>query len=360
MCNLNCVYCYEDKTSKKTFDLNASKAKLAEYLSEKTETGTLIDLHGGEPLIVFSKIKELCEWLWTQDFPEEFKVFCTSNGTLVHGKVQEWLWEHKDKFTLGLSLDGHRQMHNANRSNSFDLIDLDFFLRTWPYQGVKMTISPHTINTLAEGVIFLHERGFVDIRVNLAEMVDWNKESYLEIYRRELGKLGEYYLEHPGLSPCSLFKVPFFRIVNDMKNEKWCGAGSMHARDISGDKEYPCHLFFESVCGKEKSEKSFEIDFNNPDNLVSEECKDCAFLPICPTCYGANYISRGNIAYRDMSICRLHKVRFVEVCKYEYSRIVSNKTELSDVNNDEKYRRVYTLDAIKKLLPSLRELDSSI
>lgn len=38
--------------------------------------------------------------------------------------------ENKERFIVGLSLDGTREMHNRNRSNSYDKIDIPFLLRT--------------------------------------------------------------------------------------------------------------------------------------------------------------------------------------------------------------------------------------
>lgn len=348
-CNLNCVYCYEkDKSNKDTFDLERAKATLKKSLSVNTKGGSYINFHGGEPFMVFEKIKELCEWAWEQNFPEKYTFFATSNGTLIHGEIKTWLYKNRSKFVVGLSLDGTREMHNKNRSNSFDLIDLDFFIESWPFQGVKMTISPQTICNLAEGLIFIHEKGFKNISANLAEMTDWSDPSFLSIYKRELKKLADYYLSHLDIEPCALFKVYFPRLLNTSVN-KWCGAGTeMSAIDIDG-REYPCHLFFESVCGKEKSINSKKIDFSNQNNYTSEHCNNCVFLPICPTCYGSNYISRGNIASRDLSLCELHKIRFIEVAKYYYNKIINDPTSLEDLTQNEKYINLKFLEGIEKI-----------
>lgn len=348
-CNLRCVYCYEqDKTSKTTFDLELAKNTLSETLSSKTKKGTFVNFHGGEPFLSYEKIRELCEWAWAQNFPEAFMFFATSNGTLIHGEIKDWLYKNRHRFIVGLSLDGTREMHNANRSNSFDLIDLDFFIEAWPMQGVKMTISPATLHSLADGVIFMHERGFKTINANLAEMTDWSDPSYIAVYKRELGKLSKYYASHPDVEKCSLFSILFSGLINkDIR--KWCGAGTdMVAIDVDGRK-YPCHLFFESVCGKEKSEKSHSIDFADPDKYISEHCRSCQLLPICPTCYGSNYVARGDIAARDISLCELHKVRFAEVAKYEYSRIVNDPVDVSTLPDEEKYKRMRSLEGIEKL-----------
>lgn len=346
-CNLRCIYCYEkDKNNPMSFDLEEAKSTLSNVLSESTPDGTLINFHGGEPFLSYLKIRELCEWAWQQNFPEKFTFFATSNGTLIHGEIQNWLAKNRRRFIVGLSLDGNREMQNINRSNSFDLIDIDFFIKTWPEQGVKMTISQQTISTLADGIIFMHERGIKNIRANLAEMTDWSDVKFYEIYRQQLRKLSEYYLVHPNVKPCSLFEIIFAGVLNN-DVRKWCGAGtSMEAIDIDGRK-YPCHLFFESVCGKEKSLAALNIDFSDPEQYISKSCKDCKLLPICPTCYGSNYIERGAINLRDPNLCELHKIRFSEVALFQYRRIISS--DIQALSEEERYRDMRILEAIEKL-----------
>lgn len=353
-CNLRCIYCYEkDKTSASSFDLNQAKQLLSEVLSTKTESGTVIHFHGGEPLLSYLKIRELCEWAWEQDFPEKYHFFATTNGTLVHGEIQNWFRKHKKEFSLGLSLDGTRAMHNANRSNSFDLIDLDFFVKTWPEQGVKSTISPLSIESLAEGVIFMHQIGFQEISANPAEMVDlWSDSKYFDIFRREMAKLSEFYLKNPDIKRCSLFEIDF-SLVLKKEHRKWCGVGTdMEAIDVDGSK-HPCHLFFESVCGKEKSLEGDKIDFNDVKNCISQKCSTCPAINICPTCYGSNFITRGNIAERDMSLCEFEKIRMAEVAKFDYNRLVNNSIDTSKLSDEEKVILIQRLEGIKVLAPFL-------
>ncbi len=346
-CNLRCVYCYEkNKDNPTSFNIDQAKETLKGVLMDVSPRGTLINFHGGEPFLSYLKIRELCEWAWQQDFPEKFTFFTTSNGTLIHGELQEWLSKNKKRFVVGLSIDGNRKMQNANRSNSFDLIDIDFFINTWPNQSVKMTISQKTVSDLADGVIYLHERGIKEIRANLAEMIDWSDEHYLDIYGTQLRKLGNYYLMHQETKPCSLFDINFSSILNN-DTRKWCGAGTeMQAIDIDG-RVYPCHLFFESVCGKEKSLESQKIDFNDPKQYISQTCASCELLPICPTCYGSNYISRGDIGMRDPYLCKLNKIRFAEVALYQYQRIIN--ADITKLSEEERYKDMRILEAIEKV-----------
>ena len=244
-------------------------------------------------------------------------------------------------------------MHNINRCDSYDDIDLDFFFKTWPEQGVKMTISPKTIGSLADGIIDIYRKGCSVLSANLAEMVDWSSPEYIVLYRRELAKLADFYLQNPETKKCSLFDV-YFPSVLETEPQKWCGVGThMEVFDVDGRK-YPCHLFFDWVCGREKSEKSHSISFNDPNTYISSHCRKCKLLKICPTCYGSNYITRGDIALSDLSLCELHKVRFTEVAKYEYARIFCDPTNLDDLSNEEKYDRMRILEAIESIAEVLK------
>lgn len=332
-----------------SFDIDQAKDMLRRVLSVKTEGGTIIEFHGGEPFLSYLKIRELCEWAWKQDFPDEYRFFATTNGTLIHGDIQNWLKRNHNRFVLALSMDGNREMQNINRSNSYDLIDFGFFVTTWPEQGVKMTISQYSINQLADGVIHLHDLGFSDIASNLAEMVDWSDPKYLKIFQRELGKLTDYYLTHPTMNVCSLFDISFASVLST-HHPKWCGCGSdmAEAIDIDG-RRYPCHLFFPSVCGKEKADKVHLIDFSNPLSYLSKECIDCPALNICRTCYGSNYIVRGDIALRDMNMCSYNKIRMAEIARYKYCKIVNDDTDVTLLSDEERMKRSLELEGIEKL-----------
>ena len=52
-CNLNCVYCFEKNKNDIEFDVAEAVSILEKMLMEKTEHGTKIKLHGGEPFLVF-------------------------------------------------------------------------------------------------------------------------------------------------------------------------------------------------------------------------------------------------------------------------------------------------------------------
>lgn len=167
-CNLSCTYCYEHHKSNRRMSVETAKSIVDYELKNFADfEGIEFDLFGGEPFLAFDLVREITDYICSKKGDIPCTVFATTNGTLVHGEVQDWLREHVGCFICGLSLDGTRDMHNVNRSNSYDDIDLDFFLEMYPEQDVKMTVSRETLPHLAEGVIELHQKGFA-VSCNLA------------------------------------------------------------------------------------------------------------------------------------------------------------------------------------------------
>lgn len=229
-----------------------SEAKVKSIIQEQMDAlgddyeAIEIQFMGGEPLLEFPLIKECAEWLWSTSVTDkQMMLFAPTNGTLLTNDMKEWFAKNKDRIHLGLSFDGDMAMQNANRSSSFHHVDLDFFVNTWPNQSVKMTISPDTISNMADGVKFLHQKGFKYISADLAmgDSVEWTKEK-LGVYQTELKKLIEFYLANPRLIPFSMLRVDVNAMMHSSaESHKTCSCGEdMVCVDWTG-KTYACHLF---------------------------------------------------------------------------------------------------------------------
>jgi len=323
-CNLACTYCYEGYKSKQVMPLETALNIVESYLSNSTDEydECVIEFFGGEPFLNFPLIKQVCEYVWAKTWKKPYLFFTTTNGTLVHGEIQDWLLKNKNRFEATLSLDGTQAMQDLNRSKSFTQIDIPFFRNTWPNASVKMTISKETLPHLTEGVIFLHALGF-PIHNNLAYGIDWADPINIEILKRELEKLIEYYLSHPEIPPCSLMDMKIEYQDAD-EEKKWCGVGThMVVFDVDSI-SYPCHAFLPMSIGKEKATSSRDLNFNLTQNLIDPKCKDCVLHYICPTCYGCNYDESGNVAIRDNSLCQLTKIRALACSYLKVKKLLAN------------------------------------
>ncbi|MBD5234199.1 MAG: radical SAM protein [Bacteroidales bacterium] len=321
-CNLNCIYCYEKEKQNINFDADEALNLLKELLSTKTEFGTKIKLHGGEPFLAFKDIKKVCEGLWNTDVADYYHFHITTNGTLIHGEIQEWLKRHSDRISVKLSIDGNRFSHNLNRSNSFDSIDLPFFISTWNDLSVNMTITPQTIPYLAENVKFLHSAGVKHIISHFALIKDWNNCGFRKTLYEQMSQLIDFYIQNPQVSPCHLFKADISSTLDKPCFRYSCTLSESPSYDFQSRKYYPCYMCFPSMAGEEMSKKLLELDFTDTESIEEEGCRNCPFINICVTCYADNYISRGALSKRDMCLCSYHKVIFAALFKYEYERII--------------------------------------
>lgn len=314
-CNLNCVYCYEHSKSSNTISYNTVEKILRHHLTDDTKTEIVFYLHGGEIGLHFDLVKYIYNLAKSINKGKRIKFAASTNGTLIHGEIKDWFRSHANDFSLGLSLDGTKYMHDVNRSNSYDKIDLDYFVRTWPNQSVKMTISPLTINQVAEGIIDILEKGF-KISANLAYGCNWNHSVLKTNYATQLSKLANYLLEHPDIEPFRpLIKNFIFlgKLIYSNRcqiHKKWCGTGEfMVCYSPLGDK-YPCQMFMPSSGASANSVPS-EISTIDVDNF----CATCSILSICPSCYGFNFLRTGRVIKSPDDICDYTKIEtFVYSC----------------------------------------------
>lgn len=311
-CNLACIYCYEHHKSARVMNVEAAK-KIIDYelASSKDFDELEFDLFGGEPFLAFDAMKEITDYICAHKGSFPCTIFVTTNGTLVHGKIQDWLRAHQSCVICGLSLDGTREMHNRNRCNSYDDIDLNFFLEMYPDQDVKMTVSKESLSDLAEGVLDLHQKGFL-VSCNLAYEIDWSDAENSRILDRELHKLIDFYLSHPEIEPCSMLEMGISNVGLEQADAfRYCGAGySMRSYDVDGS-VYPCQFFMPLSVGKELAQNAQSIQFPDtvlPVDSLDKKCQNCVLRSACPNCFGANYAATGNIYSRDDNMCHLTKI----------------------------------------------------
>ena len=349
-CNLRCVYCYEQNRDNAVLDAEQVKSIIARYLNDEKLGEVQIDFFGGEPWLKFQLIKEVCEWVWERPWKNKYLFFTTTNGTLIHGEIKEWLWRNKERFWCGLSLDGSLETHNMNRSNSFDKIDLDFFLESWPKQTVKMTISPLSIGNFAEDIIFIQKRGFLIAGTNFAEGIDWNDKKYLSIASRELEKLVKLYLENTEYEVAQILDIPIEHCESSKRTYKWCGTGdNMIMYDIDGE-HYPCSFFTPMTFEKEKLSALEDMDFSDHSLFVDSYCaENCYLFNVCSNCYGANYLVNGKLNERDKSRCNLVWLRAYYAAALQAQRIIQKGNNIPESEKNKVGLQIRAIEKIKEI-----------
>lgn len=327
-CNLQCVYCYEPKKLVKTMSIDSARRIVKNAIDDVEDRydGIRIQFMGGEPLMQFPLIKEVCEWLWSLNLRKPIvDISAPTNGTLLNAEMREWFASHKDRFVLGLSFDGTRMMQNKNRSSSSESIDLEFFKKTWPKQGVKMTVSPETIGFFYDGIKYLYEVGFEYVEANLAygDYLGWNA-NHIRILNRELDKLVGYYIDNPAINRITLMDIPVWEILNNNFAFSACGCGrDIVCYDYNG-RTYPCHIFSPITIGEDMANKACDLDFIKIEQNNKSACVNCVLRKLCLKCYGINYRDRGDCNAQSPFGCAQFKQYFYANCKLQRNLAINN------------------------------------
>lgn len=320
-CNLACRYCYIQKKRDKDMTLEMAQSILEPFLYKSGGLLTIAFM-GGETLLAKDVIAPLVEWLETKRWRRRFRVFGSTNGTLLTSSLKDWLSTHRSTFTLGLSYDGVPSSQIKNRGK--DNIDIDFFLNTWPRQPIQMTINPQTVNKMAEGVIYLLERGAI-VHPNVAfENYEWASSSISE-YGRQLSILLRYYTEHPEKPKIVQFVHDLNEYANRIDSHKVqktvCGAGNgFKVFDVDGI-SYPCHILSPLVLEGIKLNEIQNGVMNTITDFSDPKCSKCPYISSCPTCMACNYLYRGKFQKRDETHCKLMKLEVKAYIKMEVERI---------------------------------------
>lgn len=345
-CNLECVYCYEHAKTKEVMSAEIAKSTIEyEFANSDAFDEIEFDLFGGEPTLRKDFIIELVEWTVSKQFAKPFLFFLITNGTLVHGEFQEWLLKRRKFVCVGLSLDGTPETHNRNRSNSYGKIDVDFFVRNFPEQGVRMTVHSETVGNLSSDIVWLHNLGFSPVDAVFAFGINWDIPSVKDRLIEELQSLCDYYLQHSEVAVCSIFDLHLPNLLEQpRKIRKWCGTGTnMVAIGVDG-KRYPCQTFQPHTTANPIEIGA--IDFCEMNDFSDPECSGCFVEPVCPNCYGMNHATGGDIIRRNKQLCEIMKIRLLAVAQYK-GRLIKERYADLNMTPAELYQTIKAIQVVQ-------------
>lgn len=329
-CNLRCSYCYEPKKASHRMPAEKAKEILRNEIDslDDSYSNVIIQFMGGEPMLSFDLMKDVSEWIWSQDFKVEVRnIHAPTNGTILTEEMKDWLTANRNRLSLALSFDGDRLMQDANRSESYRSIDLDFFARTFPDVAIKMTLSPKTIDHFYEGFRYLHEKGFNEVGPSLAigDNIGWTRE-HLTILSRQLNLITDYLIENPHIHKIGNLDIPVWDILDNDSIDRSCRVGKdIVCYDYNGI-SYPCHIFSPITLDMDMASKSRCIDFEEVRNSPTP-CTKCVLKRACTRCYGINYRDRGDCATPSPFDCAQFKLFFFANCRYQILLAQKNKNE---------------------------------
>lgn len=303
------------------------------FFSISEETNKSITFMGGEPFLAFTLIKKIVDYIKVTYPCEWVDYTIVTNGTLVHNEIQDWIKQHESNVQVVLSLDDLGESHNANRSNSFKRIDLDFF-RSLSKPIINTVFTPQTIDNLANTIIDLHEYNFY-IKGFIADGERW-KDKHVYLLGEQLQLLIDYYQKHPQVPPFSLLSMPLYYLTMDKAISR-CGTEKNEEVSVSTDgKLWACHRCtpFENH-GTWKIPDKY-INLINASHLLPE-CNDCFLEKICNACPASNAAMKDDPELSNVT-CSIRKLLFKANAYFATTMLLSenNYIALQHLSNEKK------------------------
>lgn len=336
-CNMNCKYCYETHKSPKYMSFNTAKKVIDSELARfPSEAVIKIEMIGGEPFMpkAFELFERVVDYI-DYEYPDrDITYIVTTNGTLVHGRVQEFLNKNSSKITLSLSLDGRKRSNDMNRlmkkgGGSFDYIDIPFFQKYPVKVNAKMTISPLTLKYLADDIKYVSEELKLLPTATLASGIPWEKDFIAQELIEQLGILVDYYSENVDAElPLMLLADLEGVFAESDPHCKPCGAGEVTRAfnydciDENGDIIwYPCQGLAPITLGDEAAKQFKNCTFAN--FTLKEPCASCKFRVLCHACQATNFGTTGDVESQSKVMCLMNRLCALAASKIHYNRMAA-------------------------------------
>ena len=297
-CNLDCPYCYINKTKgSMTWDI-AKRAidALTETAVLENRPGVLIKLAGGEPLLKFPLIKRVVEY--GKQHGEKYGIknqfHLITNGTLITKEVARFIKENDVR--ISISLDGidaynDQQRCYPDQKGSFEIVDknIGMLMGHGITPFILITITSHSLAGLPDFTRYLLKnnigfryslyRGLDDRdpkNVDLGEAIKILNQCY-DLFEQNLPK-------NDLMSFHQLCDIKFTK-----KRKRNCGIGSNGV--IIGHKGQVaiCQILLDQPIGDISKDKNLlrairnQDQFNAKNHTVDNklECKNCLWRYIC-------------------------------------------------------------------------------
>jgi His-Xaa-Ser system radical SAM maturase HxsB len=361
-CEHTCHYCQVSRVTqdKEKYDMPIEFIdKGIEIMFKSPNPHITMEFQGGEPLLVFDKIKyaiEKAETIAKYTGKSLTKVICT-NLALINEEILEYCKEHD--VLISTSLDGPKFIHDSNRhkphASSYELtikgIELARKILGHDRVSALMTTTKLSLEYPIEIVDEYFNLGFSGIFLrNISpygfalrtEKSRYETEKFLEFYKKALNRIleynikGHYFTEDYARIILTKILTPFnigfvdlqspSGIINGVIVFNYDGGvyASDESRMLAEQKDYTFKLGtlndnYNDIFFGKKSQEIAEFWAN--ESLAG--CSECAFQPYCGADPVYNYTTQGSMyGYRPTSdFCKKN----MEIIRYLFELMESDK-----------------------------------
>ncbi|MBF0107399.1 MAG: radical SAM protein [Deltaproteobacteria bacterium] len=331
-CNLRCSYCYErlNKTWNKSGTITKRTAKeaidwfLNQLLTKKAKNDALIGFQSGEPLTHFNLMRYCVEYAKKRAIKTgvNLRFVVNTNGTLLNKQIIDFLG--KNNFTIFLSLDGPRPIHDKYRRYAStgkgtysDVIKwIPRLLSACPNTFVRGTIVPKGSKShLYDLLNHANDLGFKRASFEIASLPKGkiSSKNYTRSLRHDFDSYFNRYLKKNG-NYILYNQLLFLNGQIKRKNKEYygCGAGRrLLSIDVFGNM-WPC-ADFRNITKYQLGSLKSGVDKESQDRIAKEihlsnkeECILCWARHLCGGgCAYCSYASTKQLNAPGANCCDL-------------------------------------------------------
>ena len=248
-CNLRCRYCYETHCKNHmTWDTARRAVDLVFSYGHETNG---FSLFGGEPLLERALAEEICRYAKAEaerrGVGVRFKM--TTNGTLLDEAFLKLANGHDLEIALshdGLLQDRQRLTRDGRPTREKLEPAVDLLLKYQPRAVALQTVTPETVDGMAESVAWLYGRGFSRINTVIDYRPDagWDDAS-LAVLKGQYEAVADL-MEDRFDDRRPLLFLPFLTKISAYLNDRPCLECMLGMRQPSVAEDgaiYPCNQF---------------------------------------------------------------------------------------------------------------------
>lgn len=339
-CNLNCKYCYENKSNNELLIENIKH--IIDYeIKQKNKISNIV-FYGGEPLLKKDMIYQTIEYIKSKRSKTKFYFGMTTNGTLIDDEFINFM--KKNKFiNIAYSFDGVKDVQNLNRitldqNGSFDIVEHNAkkVIKELDNVVAMVVVTKNNIEKLEESVKYLLEIGFKTINLQFDYTAKWEDRDLHEI-KEKYSKVGQIYyksiLEEKDIN-IGVFEEKIKTYIDGKYDcNEDCEFGLKTVNVGTDGKIYPCMQF---VYKKDYEMGNCQegIDFNKRNNLLTKLykkqniCEECNLKKRCKhSCYCKNYLNTKKMYEVAPIICETEKI-IIEISDNIAEQLYKNNSKL--------------------------------
>lgn len=318
-CNLKCSYCYEGEhnngTNMKLSTVNSIINFIERYCKLKNkDKQIIIGLYGGEPLLKFDLIKYFIDKMKKikEEYCLDVNYIMTTNGTLLTNEVIDYIKEND--IALSLSIDGLPKIQNKNRKtidggSTSNIIEdkLSYLIENMPEVIARMTYTPKTVSFLAEGISYLINAGFKNIKP-VPDFFDntWDNQD-VEVLMEQLKITMKIVEQNKNI------KLMISNLQNPLRKCSKCKGGISQFYIATNGDAYPCSYVIGEknfLIDNVENIEEFKEERNMNKNYDFKLCKGCSYFQYCDAskCIYINYKMTGKEDEPTGFLCRYQQL----------------------------------------------------